>query len=131
MGFELRRVEQLDRVGVAASPRRAVGAFALPEAQAVPDALEERGRRSRDGAAARRQADALLAGLQAVQRGMLLGDEHAAVAALEALAAEPAAPAEGPLAALLQQIRLRARVTAVQCRERWRATPWRASNTSL
>jgi hypothetical protein len=124
-------VEQLDRLGVAAAPRRAVGAFALPEAQAVHDALEERGRRPREEAAARRQAGALLAALEAVQRAMLLGDEHAAVAALEALAAEPAPPAERPLAALLQQIRLRARVTAVQCRERCRATPWRASNTSL
>ncbi len=131
MRVELSRVEQLHGVGTAAAPRRAAGAFALPDVHAVPDALEERGRRRRDGAAARRQADALLAGLAAVQRAMLLGDERAAVAGLEALAAEPAAPADGPLAALLQQIRLRARVTAVQCRERWRATPWRASNTSL
>ncbi|MDE2334258.1 MAG: hypothetical protein KGK10_06930, partial [Rhodospirillales bacterium] len=88
-----------------------------------------RGRR--DGQAARRRADALLDALGAVQQAMLRGAEGEAVAALEALAAEPLPPAEPALAALLAAIRLRARVTAVQCHERWRATPWRVSNASL
>ena len=124
------RVEARYGMGLAAAPRRAAGGFALPSVAAVPDALEERGRRG-SGRAARRHADALLAALAAVQRAMLSGDEAAAVTALDVLAAEPIPPAEPPLAALLSEIRLRARVTSVQCRERWCATPWRVSNTSL
>ncbi len=116
---------------VSPSPGARVAAgFALP-AVAVEDALAERERRRHDGRAARRQADSLLAALASVQQAMLRGSEAEAVAALEALAAEPPPPADPPLAALLGEIRLRARVTAVQCRERWRATPWRVSNTSL
>lgn len=130
MGVDPVRAAWRGAASAAAAPRQAVGGFALPAVEAVPDALEERGRRRHDGAA-RHQAEALLEALTGVQRALLRGEEAQAVAALEALAAEPAPPAEPQLSALLGQIRLRARVTALQCRERWRATPWRASNTSL
>lgn len=136
MTVDRMRVDARYAMGFATAPRSVAGGFALPltagaQAAAVPDALEERGGRRSPERAARRHADALLAALMAVQRGMLDGDEVAAVAALDALASQPTPPAEPPLAALLAEIRLRARVTAVQCRERWRATPWRASSTSL
>ncbi len=136
MTVDRMRVEARYAMGFATAPRPVAGAFALPSIAAVPiaavpDALEERGGRRGPGRAARRHADALLAALAAVQRAMLAGDEVAAVAALDALATQPTPPAEPPLAALLAEIRLRARVTSVQCRERWRATPWRVSNTSL
>ncbi len=127
------RVEQRYGMAMATPTRRAGDAFMVQDMAAtapVGDPSEERGRR-RDGGAARRQATALLDALGAVQRAMLKGDETACLAALEALAAEPAPPAEPGLAALLGAIRLRARVTAVQCRERCRATPWRVSNTPL
>lgn len=131
MAMGTMRVEARYGAGFAAAPRRVEGEFALPALASVPDALEERGGRRRDGSAARRQAQALLDALGTVQRAMLRGDETAAVAALEALAAMPPPQAEPALAALLGQIRLRARVTAVQCRERWRATPWRDSTAPL
>lgn len=125
------RVEDRPWTAVAAAPRRVAGAFTLPGTAPVEDALQGRGERRRDGSAARRHAETLLDAMGAVQRAVLAGDESAAAAALEALALAPAPPAEPALAALLAAIRLRARVTALQCRERCRATPWRVSNTLL
>ncbi len=125
------RVEARYGMVVSVPTSRAGAAFMVPAMAPVGDALEERGGRRRDGGAARRQAAALLDALGAVQLAMLAGDETACLAALEAIAAEPAPPAEPGLAALLSAIRLRARVTALQCRERCRATPWLVSNTPL
>lgn len=125
------RIEDRPMASIAAPSRRVAGRFALPELARVEDALQGRGERRHGDGSARRHAESLLDAMGVVQRGMLAGDESAAAAALDALALVPAPQAEPELSALIAAIRLRARVTALQCRERCRATPWRGSNPPL